>query len=97
MFPTAEVQVLEVSSSDHLPLLLQLNTRIYVPKAKRFQFENIWIRDTECLNLVKNIWDSRKTKHIMEKIEYVYLKLDEWGGGKVKELTSKIKNCRWVM
>lgn len=41
LFPNATVQVLEVPTSDHLPLLLQLNTQIYVPKSKRFRFENI--------------------------------------------------------
>ncbi|WOH11566.1 hypothetical protein DCAR_0831055 [Daucus carota subsp. sativus] len=62
LFPNAEVQVLEVSTSDHLPLVLQLNSQVYMPKSMRFKFENVWIREAD-----------------------------------LKELSNKIKHCRWVM
>lgn len=39
LFPGAEVKVLEVATSDHLPLHLDLNKQIYVPKTIRFRFE----------------------------------------------------------
>lgn len=96
IFPNAEVQVIEVSTSDHLPLFLHLNKQIFVPKARRFKFENIWIRDVECMNLVKNSWAMNGVDNILEKIQFCCLKLDEWGG-KLKELSQQIKNCRWAM
>lgn len=78
LFPHTEVQVMEVSTSDHLPLLLQLNMQIYVPKAKRFRFENAWIRESECMNLVSRCWGSHEIENILEKIDYVCLRLDEY-------------------
>ncbi|XP_074359619.1 uncharacterized protein LOC141699666 [Apium graveolens] len=92
LFPNAVVHVLEVSTSDHLPLLLNLNMQVYMPKAKRFCFENIWVRESECLNLVRDNWNVNGNESIMEKIEYVCLKLEEWGGGKVKEMESDCLN-----
>ncbi|XP_074327490.1 uncharacterized protein LOC141665403 [Apium graveolens] len=53
LFPNAEVRVLEGSTSDHLPLYLQLNKRVYVPKSRRFKFENMWIREQECRNIIQ--------------------------------------------
>ncbi|WOH16647.1 hypothetical protein DCAR_0936205 [Daucus carota subsp. sativus] len=52
MFLSAEVQVLEVATSDHLPLYLHLNKRIYVHKQQRFHFENMWLREQDCRNVV---------------------------------------------
>ncbi|XP_074374181.1 uncharacterized protein LOC141714567 [Apium graveolens] len=67
LFPNAEIQVLEVSTSDHLPLVLHLNSQIYSPKTRRFKFENIWIKDTECLNIVKESWNVPGVDSILEK------------------------------
>ncbi|XP_074336391.1 uncharacterized protein LOC141673539 [Apium graveolens] len=71
--------------------------RVYVPKVRRFRFKNLWIRETECINVVKNSWNRNEEGCIFEKIEYYCLKLEEWGGGKLKELKVKIKNCRGVL
>ncbi|XP_074361982.1 uncharacterized protein LOC141702184 [Apium graveolens] len=70
LFPNAEIQVLEVSTSDHLPLILQLNKQVFAQKAKRFRFENIWIKEADCRNLVQNSWNSNDLGNILEKIEY---------------------------
>lgn len=79
LFPSAEVHVLEVSTSDHLPLVLKLNSQIYVSKKRRFRFENLWIKEFECLNVVKESWNTDGLRNILGKIEYCCLKLDEWG------------------
>lgn len=41
MFSMAEIKVLHVSTFDHLPLFLELNKKVYVPKVRRFKFENV--------------------------------------------------------
>ncbi|XP_074337494.1 uncharacterized protein LOC141674688 [Apium graveolens] len=53
LFPFAVVKVLEVSTSDHLPLFLQLNKQVFVPRVNHFKFENIWLKESEFINLVK--------------------------------------------
>lgn len=87
MFPLAEVKVLEVSTSDHLPLFLDLNRKIYVPKMKRFKFENIWIREDQCLKVIQESWGQAEGQSILQKMEYCCLKLEEWGGRESKRDT----------
>lgn len=52
MFPMVEIKVLKLSTSDHLPLFLELNMMVYVPKVKRFKFENVWVREDQCPKVV---------------------------------------------
>lgn len=56
LFPLAEVIIHELSTSDHLPLCLQLNKQVYMPRSKRFRFENMWIQENECRNIIQNCW-----------------------------------------
>lgn len=88
--------MIEISTSYYLPILLQLNLQVYMTKAKRFRFENIWIRETKRINIVKNSWNRNEEGSIFEKTKYYCLKLEEWGGGKIKELGVKINNLRRV-
>lgn len=56
MFPQAEFQIMEVATSDHLPLHLYLNRHVYRPKERSFHFENSWIREKDCKMVIKNGW-----------------------------------------
>ncbi|XP_074355726.1 uncharacterized protein LOC141695374 [Apium graveolens] len=94
LFHLAEVRVLEVATSDHLPLYLQLNKQVYVPRRKRFQFENIWIKEKDCFNLVKDSWEHTAGKPILEKMSYCALRLEEWGGGISHEFNQQLLECR---
>lgn len=49
------------------------------------------------MNVVKNSWDNKNVGNLLGKIEFCYLKLEEWGGGKMKELSEKVKNRRWML
>ncbi|XP_074352512.1 uncharacterized protein LOC141691645 [Apium graveolens] len=79
LFPTVEVHVLKVSTSNHLMLILKLNSQIYVPKSRKFRFENLWIKEAECLNIVKESWNTVGLGNILGKIEYCCLNLNESG------------------
>lgn len=79
MFPQTKVKVLEGSTSDHLPLFLELNKKVYAPKTKRFKFENIWIKEEQCPRLVQECWEQTDGKSIVEKMEFYCLRLEEWG------------------
>lgn len=81
MFPRATVKVIEVSTSDHMPLFLELNKFMYAPKKKHLCFENMWIKEEQCLNLVQESWTQATGRSIVEKMDYCCLKLEEWGGG----------------
>lgn len=62
-----------------------------MPKPNKFHFENVWIKESEYLNLVKNSWECVAGLELMEKIQLCSLKLKEWGGGETKEYNLKIK------
>lgn len=70
MFPAAEVTVLDVSTSDHLPLSLQLNKKMYVPKTHRFRFESMWVKEKDCLHIIQSCWLEMAGRDITDKIEY---------------------------
>lgn len=97
IFPAAIVKVIDVSTSDHFPLLLELNKKVYVPKCKRFQFDNMWVREKDCYNLVKECWDSEVCGDIVNKINRCCLRLEEWGGGLVKEMKEQLALMRVQM
>ncbi|XP_017251667.1 uncharacterized protein LOC108222250 [Daucus carota subsp. sativus] len=97
LFPLAEMQVIEVSMSDHLPLFLQLNKKAYEPKGYRFRFENIWLREKECVNVVRNGWELAGGMDITGKIRLCAEKLQQWGGGLSNEYKVKIQQCRLML
>ncbi|XP_074342484.1 uncharacterized protein LOC141680055 [Apium graveolens] len=80
--------------SDHLPLYLELNKRVYIQKTKKFRFENMWIREDQCYKLVHNSWNQVEGRNIVDKMEYLSMQLEEYGGGRMKELRKKIQNLR---
>lgn len=57
-------------------------------------FENVWLRENECHNVVKNDWESATGMDIMKKIEFCGLKLQEWRKGISNEYKQKIRICR---
>ncbi|KAL8158305.1 hypothetical protein AgCh_002851 [Apium graveolens] len=94
LFPDAEIKVVEVSTSDHLPLFLHLNKKIYVPKSRRFKFENLWLREKDCKEIVESSWNEERDASILWKIHNCSNKLEEWGGGIVKEFKQNLQNAR---
>lgn len=54
----ANLYNLEVSTSDHSPLLLDPRVKLTVHLTKKFKFENAWLRGTMRKELVLNSWKS---------------------------------------
>lgn len=94
LFPEAEIRVLDVTTSDHLPLHLQLNKRVYVPRGKRFKFENVWLKEKDCLNVVRDSWSSTAGREILDRINFCCLQLEQWGGGVTLEYKKKLAGYR---
>lgn len=90
MFPEAVVKVVESSTSNHLPLVLDLNKRVYAPRSRRFHFENMWVREKDCYSLINNCWHEEGHRDIMDKVAFCCIKLEEWGGRLVKEMKNKL-------
>lgn len=71
LFPSAEVQVVEVATSDHLPLFLHLNKQVYQRRERRFRFENTWLREKECSQVVRNGWEEAGGSRLWKKFNFV--------------------------
>ncbi|XP_074373836.1 uncharacterized protein LOC141714203 [Apium graveolens] len=93
LFPDAVVKVIEVSTSDHLPLFLDLNRWVYMEKKKMFRFENVWIRESDYYNVIKSCWTEKSNDDIMVRLGRCGVKLEACEGGLVKEMREKIAEC----
>lgn len=62
-----------------MPLCLQLNMQVYMPRSKRFQFENMWIQENECSNIVQECWSEEVNSDILRKMAKCSARLEEWG------------------
>lgn len=51
----------------------------------------MWICEENCFNLVEDSWSKEEAGNIMKKIIFCCLKLEEWGGGMVKEMRYKLQ------
>ncbi|KAL8126011.1 hypothetical protein AgCh_013344 [Apium graveolens] len=49
------------------------------------------------IRVLEDSWTEAKEWSIMEKMAYVSVKLEEWGGGLVQDMRLQIKKCRTVM
>ncbi|GLU23847.1 hypothetical protein SLE2022_398230 [Rubroshorea leprosula] len=60
IFPKAVVRLLPPLSSDHRPLWITINGQRDCRNrhCKRFRFEEMWLRDTKCQEVVQNSWSS---------------------------------------
>uniref|UniRef100_A0A803QNA4 Uncharacterized protein n=1 Tax=Cannabis sativa TaxID=3483 RepID=A0A803QNA4_CANSA len=79
IFNSAKLLNLEVSSSDHCPILLEPTVRNYNTEVKHFRFENSWLREPMCIQTVKDSWEVGNSLEIMDKIALCSRHLTEWG------------------
>ena len=62
------VKHLTVTTSDHVPLLIQV--RDHQKQTMRFKgtfkFENMWMQDEACEKVIEDSWNSRETNNLNE-------------------------------
>ncbi|XP_062021085.1 uncharacterized protein LOC133737569 [Rosa rugosa] len=86
LFPASRVVHLLPNESDHLPVLLEVKE--FVPrkkrkrKRKRFRFEEFWLREEECVNIVKQGWESGVGSHSVDRIR-----------SKISKTRKALENC----
>lgn len=68
-----------------------------MPKGNQFKFENVWIWEQQCRNIVKNGWEMAESLDIVEKIWVCGVKLQEWGGGTNKKYKQQLQDCRSLL
>uniref|UniRef100_A0A803PR88 Reverse transcriptase domain-containing protein n=1 Tax=Cannabis sativa TaxID=3483 RepID=A0A803PR88_CANSA len=85
---------MEISSSDHCPILLISCVQDVYPTKKRFRFENAWLREPMCAQIVKDSWELCHLKTVTEKIDYCGQSLAEWGKSYTGNFKSRIQQCK---
>lgn len=87
LFQNAKLINLEVSTSDHSPILLETQEAHKVECKKPFRFENAWLREPLCYQLVEDVWTSNSQSSFYEKLTLCSDVLSIWG----KEITDNFK------
>ena len=68
LFLRAKVISLEASCSYHLSIFLDPAPVVRTPRVKKFRFENIWLREFDCIKVVKESWASFVGVSIQNKL-----------------------------
>jgi hypothetical protein len=86
------------STSDHNPILLVFGTNLDFrndshSKMRTKRFENIWVQDTNCSQIIKDTWDqSRGETH--QKLQQVMDNLANWGKTNYGSIPKDIKSTQ---
>lgn len=96
LFPHASILHLPAISSDHSPILL--NTSITVSQPKPFRFENMWLDDFSCYNVVHSGWNNAvsgsPSYKLHSRIKNVKSALKTWNSDHFGNCHSKIKDLK---
>ena len=78
-FPDSKLFNLEFSCSDHCPLLIEVLQQQRLPFNRQFLFENAWLKDPLCYQIVRDCWQLNEDRALGEKIKLCVEKLNSWG------------------
>uniref|UniRef100_A0A803M8Y9 Endonuclease/exonuclease/phosphatase domain-containing protein n=1 Tax=Chenopodium quinoa TaxID=63459 RepID=A0A803M8Y9_CHEQI len=96
LFPVSFVSHLSKRKSDHLPILLCINEGVGKQKKKKkrklYRFEEMWLRDETCGDIVANAWS--RGGDICSKIAHTSLNLSAWSRNKFGDFVKELKECR---
>ncbi|XP_074362452.1 uncharacterized protein LOC141702724 [Apium graveolens] len=93
LFPTAKVYNLKRSPSDYSPLLLVPESQHKGVKNK-FHFENSWLLEPACFQIVKDCWEDQVTHNVMHKLSNYAKSLQVWGLEITGCFQKRIKDCK---
>lgn len=100
LFPASRAVNLLPNKSDHLPILMEV--REFSPKRKkkkrRFRFEDFWLQDEDCLQVIETGWDSSTGRdpfsRICNKISNTREALLAWSKSRFNSLKEEITKTR---
>lgn len=93
-FQQSQVLHIDTTSSDHLPILLQLRRYVITCRKKSFRFENCWLNDTEFANVVGRSWSSTCGLDIQTRLRLCRESLNRWGAENVSSLQKRIVSVK---
>ncbi|KAH9754586.1 reverse transcriptase domain-containing protein [Citrus sinensis] len=97
LFPKAKVWSVEATCSDHLPIFVDPNPSGFTPRHPRFRFENVWLRESECEDVIQRSWSSSAGFPIQHKLAICGGDLSIWGGKLCRDFRKRIVECKHQM
>uniref|UniRef100_A0A803PF19 Reverse transcriptase domain-containing protein n=1 Tax=Cannabis sativa TaxID=3483 RepID=A0A803PF19_CANSA len=85
---------IETSPSDHNPILLEFVLPEKVIPNRRFRFENAWLKEPMCLEIVKDCWNDTGRISVAGKIALCAEKLSKWGSNITGNFKLRINKCK---
>nr|GME10102.1 uncharacterized protein LOC109179108 [Ipomoea batatas] len=79
MFKATRARSLITSRSDHLPILLTVESSQPIARLKRFKFENLWLREDQCREVVISSWYSSRGFDILGRLGKCSDAVWRWG------------------
>ena len=86
-----------MSCSDHLPIFLDPKPSTPIPRHNLFRFENLWMREPECEDIIGRSWSSTAGLPIQQKLNVCGVDLLKWGGKLVRDFRNRIAGCKKKM
>ncbi|KAL8091605.1 hypothetical protein AgCh_034018 [Apium graveolens] len=94
LFPMAKLYTMEGSPSDHCPIYLEPKVNQRWQRKKRFRFENAWLTEPLCMQIVKDNWEVNEDSSIVYKVQQCGEKLEVWGREVTGCFSKRIKECK---
>lgn len=79
LFRSAKSTSIPASKSNHLSLFLSHEGLVVHRKKKRNHFENLWLKDNVCRDLVIQSWANSKGHNLITRVERCSKAVWEWG------------------
>ena len=93
MFPSARVLNEDTFSSDHTTLILELGNQ-RSSGYRKFRFENSWIGNPECINIINQGLERSRGNDITRHISKCTSDLSVWGMAHRRNFKGKLAFCR---
>lgn len=97
LFDKATTTSIEATLSDHLPLMLWPIPSVRSSRRKSFKFENLWLREVQCREVVYNCWRNSLGVHLPARLELCGRAIWKWGRGVSTNFQEKIELCKQRM
>ncbi|KAK1352770.1 hypothetical protein POM88_052608 [Heracleum sosnowskyi] len=97
LFKDARLINLEVSTSDHNPILLVLMVVDGLPRVRKQKFENVWLREPVCKQIVEESWSRYQTASLPDKLQKCIEEVAVWGQEFTGNFRKRIEKCKQVI
>ncbi|XP_057416239.1 uncharacterized protein LOC130710871 [Lotus japonicus] len=100
LWPVTEVTHLPRYRSDHNPLLICCGSRGMRKELQRtsmFRFEELWLQEEECKELVTEAWGEGSAMGLTAKLSSLGSSLKDWGREKFGDIPKKISDTKALL